>query len=111
MTDSAHKGEAMEIETEKNKVEHITPNKDPSFFHLGERESLSGSKYLQRIKTQRIVDNKRLIIHKITLENFKSYAGVREIGPFHKVKFLIFPSNIFSRLLQLWDPTVQESQI
>jgi len=83
MTDSARKGEAMEIETEK-KMEHVTPNKDPDVFHLGEKEALSNSKYLQRIKTQRIVDNKRLIIHKITLENFKSYAGVREIGPFHK---------------------------
>ena len=27
----------------------------------------------------------RLMIWKMVLENFKSYAGVREIGPFHKV--------------------------
>jgi hypothetical protein len=27
----------------------------------------------------------RLIIRKIVLENFKSYAGVQEIGPFHQV--------------------------
>ena len=27
----------------------------------------------------------RLIIEKIVCENFKSYAGVRELGPFHKV--------------------------
>jgi len=27
----------------------------------------------------------RLVIEKIVMENFKSYAGVREIGPFHKV--------------------------
>mmetsp|Transcript_10732 Transcript_10732/g.16870 ORF Transcript_10732/g.16870 Transcript_10732/m.16870 type:complete len:142 (-) Transcript_10732:3651-4076(-) len=26
----------------------------------------------------------RLMITKMTLENFKSYAGVKEIGPFHK---------------------------
>ena len=26
----------------------------------------------------------RLMIHKVILENFKSYAGVKEIGPFHK---------------------------
>ena len=26
----------------------------------------------------------RLMIHKVVLENFKSYAGVKEIGPFHK---------------------------
>jgi len=30
-------------------------------------------------------DNKRLIIQKMVLNNFKSYAGRREIGPFHKV--------------------------
>ena len=28
----------------------------------------------------------RLIITKIVMNNFKSYAGVVEIGPFHKVK-------------------------
>ncbi len=27
----------------------------------------------------------RLLITKMVLENFKSYAGVQEIGPFHKV--------------------------
>lgn len=28
---------------------------------------------------------KRLIIQKMVMTNFKSYAGEREIGPFHKV--------------------------
>jgi structural maintenance of chromosome 4 len=27
----------------------------------------------------------RLVIHKMVLINFKSYAGRQEIGPFHKV--------------------------
>lgn len=27
----------------------------------------------------------RLMITKIVCENFKSYAGVKELGPFHKV--------------------------
>lgn len=27
----------------------------------------------------------RLMIPKIVCENFKSYAGIRELGPFHKV--------------------------
>ena len=27
----------------------------------------------------------RLIIKKIVNENFKSYAGIQELGPFHKV--------------------------
>jgi len=26
----------------------------------------------------------RLVIEKMVLENFKSYAGVQEIGPFHR---------------------------
>lgn len=29
--------------------------------------------------------NRRMIISKIVIENFKSYAGVVEIGPLHKV--------------------------
>lgn len=28
----------------------------------------------------------RLMISKIVCENFKSYAGVKELGPFHKVQ-------------------------
>lgn len=31
----------------------------------------------------------RLVIHKMALVNFKSYAGRQEIGPFHKVNFLL----------------------
>ena len=27
----------------------------------------------------------RLMIKKIVCENFKSYAGIKELGPFHKV--------------------------
>jgi hypothetical protein len=30
----------------------------------------------------------RLIIQKIVLENFKSYAGIQEVGPFHQVSTL-----------------------
>ena len=109
MTETPPKGITMEIESEKHK-EFMTPNKDPEVFHSIDRESLSNSKYLQRIKTQRIVNNTRLIIHKITLENFKSYVGVREIGPFHKVR--IFRNrlhNFSSPLLQSSDQTVLES--
>lgn len=31
----------------------------------------------------------RLMISKIVCENFKSYAGVKELGPFHKVHFAL----------------------
>lgn len=30
-------------------------------------------------------DPARLMISKVVCENFKSYAGVKELGPFHKV--------------------------
>lgn len=30
---------------------------------------------------------KRLVIKKMVLENFKSYAGAQHVGPFHKVRF------------------------
>lgn len=33
-----------------------------------------------------IANAKRLVITKMVLENFKSYAGVCEIGPLHKVR-------------------------
>jgi structural maintenance of chromosome 4 len=44
---------------------------------------------MQRMNTNNTADTKeeeksRLIITKMILENFKSYAGVQEIGPFHK---------------------------
>jgi len=35
-----------------------------------------------------VVSKPRPIITKMVLENFKSYAGVKDIGPFHKVKCL-----------------------
>lgn len=34
----------------------------------------------------------RLVIHKLALVNFKSYAGRQEIGPFHKVRSRIYYS-------------------
>ena len=32
---------------------------------------------------------KRLMITKLVMENFKSYGGRKEIGPFHKVWLLV----------------------
>ena len=37
----------------------------------------------------------RLFIKKIVCENFKSYYGVKEIGPFHKVKKTLLFSRCF----------------
>ena len=35
--------------------------------------------------TQEKPKTERLMIHKMVNENFKSYAGTQELGPFHKV--------------------------
>ena len=42
------------------------------------------------------INGPRLMISKIVNENFKSYAGVRALGPFHKVRslFTILSLNI-----------------
>jgi structural maintenance of chromosome 4 len=41
----------------------------------------------------------RLVIHKIVLVNFKSYAGRQEIGPFHKVRGLESCSVVLDTLI------------
>lgn len=38
------------------------------------------------IKPMVVAPKKRLVIHKLVLVDFKSYAGRQEIGPFHKVR-------------------------
>lgn len=55
----------------------------------------------------------RLVITKLVLNNFKSYAGRQEIGPFHSVSrhitrivVFILTLNPFSPSQQLWVPTV-----
>ena len=34
-----------------------------------------------------VAEPRRLVISEMVLENFKSYAGVQRVGPFHKVTF------------------------
>ena len=58
----------------------------------------------------------RPIITKMVLENFKSYAGVKEIGPFHKVAASHLESAVnlivrcvFSPFLLWWARTVVAS--
>jgi structural maintenance of chromosome 4 len=58
----------------------------------------------------------RLVIHKMALINFKSYAGRQEIGPFHKVHRSMQPreSNAYicpSPSLLLWDQMAPENLI
>jgi structural maintenance of chromosome 4 len=40
----------------------------------------------QDVKPVAVAPKKRLVIHKLVLVDFKSYAGRQEIGPFHKVR-------------------------
>ncbi|KIK94429.1 hypothetical protein PAXRUDRAFT_448671 [Paxillus rubicundulus Ve08.2h10] len=62
----------------------------------------------------------RLVIHKMALVNFKSYAGRQEIGPFHKVRIQSSNLNVcrvehrsilISRSRLSLVPTAQESRI
>ena len=56
----------------------------------------------------------RLVIHKLVLVNFKSYAGCQEIGPFHKVScFRVVTSKLIrcSLSLRSSDPMVLASRI
>ena len=43
----------------------------------------------------------RLMITNIVCENFKSYAGVKNLGPFHKVRALIRNSGHYLERLRL----------
>ena len=55
---------ATSIKTDPSKIDGVT--RAPDIKHVSSSEQ-------------------RIIIRKIVLENFKSYAGVQEIGPFHQV--------------------------
>lgn len=37
------------------------------------------------VQTNAQANSERLMIYKMVNENFKSYAGTQELGPFHKV--------------------------
>ena len=42
------------------------------------------------------VKKPRLVIKKMVLENFKSYAGAQHVGPFHKVRAIPATSPVLS---------------
>ena len=44
-----------------------------------------GSQELGEDEGQKVTTESRLMISKIVCRDFKSYAGVKELGPFHKV--------------------------
>lgn len=63
-------------------VNDDTPNKS-TISIAGLEPILSPRKQLQKLFTQPIDNKPRLVIKKLILTNFKSYAGRQEIGPFH----------------------------
>ena len=46
----------------------------------------------EAMNTEPTTDTARLMITKIVNENFKSYAGIQELGPFHKVNTVLIKS-------------------
>ena len=56
--------------------------------------------------------NQRLIITKIVCKDFKSYAGVQELGPFHKVHpYINCLTGIVVMALQTWSKRVHVNKI
>ena len=47
------------------------------------------SRLTQAVPEESSAPKARLVIHKLALVNFKSYAGRQEIGPFHKVAYSV----------------------
>ncbi|KAH9973203.1 RecF/RecN/SMC N terminal domain-containing protein [Lactifluus volemus] len=58
------------------------PSTMPSVYE--EEKSLLDDLPTSPTKSKRVPPPPRLVIHKLVLVNFKSYAGRQEIGPFHK---------------------------
>lgn len=55
----------------------------PNISVIGLEPIQSPRKAIQKILSQPVSDKPRLVIEKLVLTNFKSYAGRQEIGPFH----------------------------
>ncbi len=68
-------------EVEEVQIEYLNEKMESIMQKL---ESLNVDKEIGEKEKNR---DTRLIIERIELENFKSYAGVRKIGPLHHVSF------------------------
>lgn len=60
-----------------------SPSKDRLSFSQQQMDIMSPSKNKAIVKKPSDANGPRLTIHKLVLTNFKSYAGVQEIGPFN----------------------------
>lgn len=88
-------GDEAEVENEKEVEINIADLNEKIELIMQKLESLNVDKEIGEKEKNR---DTRLIIEKIELENFKSYAGVRKIGPLHHVSLtliFIFHKTIF----------------
>ena len=76
------------------KVECQSKMADTEFQFLSQPESQGEGSQSISESTGEGNTEPRLMITKIVCENFKSYVGVKELGPFHKVHFCITSSII-----------------
>ena len=88
------RGQSIEPDNEEEKSLFDPPPMPKLSTHAEEEEERSLfdpppmpelSTPLQPIPEEPVGPKSRLVIHKLALVNFKSYAGRQEIGPFHKV--------------------------
>jgi hypothetical protein len=81
----------MHLNEEENQGEEVEAEEEVQIEYLNEKmenimqklESLNVDKEIGEKEKNR---ETRLIIERIELENFKSYASVRKIGPLHHVR-------------------------
>ena len=64
---------------EENHETLVAANTDTNVSDMAESETIETQANQEKV-------NERLMIHKMVNENFKSYAGIQELGPFHKVR-------------------------
>jgi hypothetical protein len=80
LNEEENQGEEVEAEEEEVKIEYLNEKMENIMQKL---ESLNVDKEIGEKEKNR---ETRLIIERIELENFKSYASVKKIGPLHHVR-------------------------
>lgn len=94
--------EPMEVDDNQSPTSDQNVNDDGEIDHISDDEEGGiriGDIYIPPAAKPALTFDStgpRLIITHIVNENFKSYAGVQSLGPFHKVFFFIY--RLFSRL-------------
>ena len=75
-------GKYFGAKTRKDKMADVVCNEQTT-AEQGSEETMDA----EHTNIPNEISTARLIITKILNENFKSYAGIQELGPFHKVSF------------------------